>query len=59
VTEVKRLEAFYPAEEYHQKYYWKKPRSAYRRLVIAPKLAKLSQEFGHRVVERPAVAEGS
>jgi peptide-methionine (S)-S-oxide reductase len=41
VTEVKRLEAFYPAEEYHRRYFERNPSQPYCRLVIAPKLDKL------------------
>lgn len=40
VTEVKELEKFYPAEEYHQRYFDKNPREPYCRAVISPKLAK-------------------
>jgi len=46
VTEVKELERFYPAEEYHQRYYDKNPREAYCRAVISPKLAKLKKQAG-------------
>ena len=42
VTELKRLVAFYPAEDYHQDYYRLNPRSTYCRLVIAPKLERMS-----------------
>jgi peptide-methionine (S)-S-oxide reductase len=41
VTEIKPLETFYPAEEYHQNYFKKHPEQAYCRIVIAPKLKKL------------------
>lgn len=41
VTEIVPLEAFYPAERYHQNYYNQNPRAGYCRVVIAPKLAKL------------------
>ncbi|PPD57723.1 peptide-methionine (S)-S-oxide reductase MsrA [Dehalogenimonas etheniformans] len=41
VTEVKQLEAFYPAEAYHQDYYQLHPEKGYCQAVIAPKLAKL------------------
>ncbi len=41
VTELKPLEAFYPAEEYHQDYYQRHSEKAYCQAVIAPKLAKL------------------
>lgn len=41
VTEIVPLEAFYPAERYHQNYYNQNGRAGYCRVVIAPKLAKL------------------
>lgn len=42
VTEIKPLEAFYPAEKYHQNYYnLNKDTSPYAISVIAPKLKKL------------------
>ncbi|MBN1641506.1 MAG: peptide-methionine (S)-S-oxide reductase MsrA [Anaerolineae bacterium] len=40
VTQVVPLEAFYPAEDYHQEYYARNGRQPYCRVVIAPKLAK-------------------
>jgi peptide-methionine (S)-S-oxide reductase len=39
-TEVKKLESFYPAEDYHQNYYNKHPDQPYCAIVIAPKLEK-------------------
>jgi len=44
VTEVAPLAQFYPAEEYHQRYFEKNPHAAYCRLVIAPKLNHLVSE---------------
>lgn len=41
VTEIVALEAFYPAERYHQNYYNQNRRAGYCRVVIAPKLSKL------------------
>ncbi|ADJ26154.1 peptide methionine sulfoxide reductase [Dehalogenimonas lykanthroporepellens BL-DC-9] len=41
VTEVKRLEKFYPAEDYHRNYYMRHAEQPYCRVVIAPKLTKL------------------
>jgi len=40
VTEVKPLEVFYPAEDYHQEYFVKHPNQGYCQVVIAPKVAK-------------------
>jgi peptide-methionine (S)-S-oxide reductase len=40
VTEVKRLDKFYPAEQFHQRYFQKHPNEPYSRLVIAPKVEK-------------------
>ena len=45
VTEVAPLDVFYPAEEYHRDYYRRNPRQGYCQFVIAPKVAKLRQEF--------------
>lgn len=41
VTEVKKLNKFYKAEDYHQDYFDKNPNKAYCRIVIAPKLEKV------------------
>lgn len=45
VTEIKKLEKFYPAEEYHQDYYNKNAHQPYCSLVIGPKLRQFSLEF--------------
>ena len=45
VTEVKRLDVFYPAESYHQDYYARNPDNRYCELVINPKLEKVQKEF--------------
>ncbi|MFG5098020.1 peptide-methionine (S)-S-oxide reductase MsrA [Campylobacter lari] len=41
VTQVLKLEKFYKAEDYHQKYFKNNPNQAYCRFVITPKLEKL------------------
>lgn len=43
VTELKLLEKFYPAEDYHKDYYQKNFSSSYCRFVISPKLDKLKK----------------
>ena len=40
-TEIRPLEVFYPAEDYHQKYYESHKDAPYCQLVIEPKLEKL------------------
>jgi len=45
VTELKPLEAFYPAEEYHRDYYRRNPTQGYCSAVIAPKVAKVRKLF--------------
>lgn len=49
VTEVKPLVHFYPAEDYHQKYYQRNREAPYCQLVINPKLAKLRGEYRHKL----------
>ena len=45
VTELTPLEAFYPAEEYHQQYFERNPNQPYCQIVIAPKVAKFRQKY--------------
>jgi peptide-methionine (S)-S-oxide reductase len=44
VTTVEKLEAFYPAEDYHQNYFAKNPEAGYCQVVINPKLLKLREK---------------
>jgi peptide-methionine (S)-S-oxide reductase len=48
-TEVKPLEAFYPAEDYHQDYFARNPAQPYCQAVIAPKVAKLRRHYLDRL----------
>lgn len=45
VTEIRPLDKFYEAEEYHKDYYTKNPENAYCEIVINPKLEKVKTEF--------------
>ena len=45
VTEVVPLERFYPAEEYHQGYFQRKPTQPYCMAVVAPKVAKVRSKY--------------
>ena len=49
VTEVVPLNKFYPAEDYHQKYFEENPEQAYCKMVIAPKLAKFRKRYLKKV----------
>ncbi len=51
VTEIKRFEKFYKAEEYHQNYYDNNQSYPYCTFVIAPKVKKLLEKFGNKVKE--------
>lgn len=45
VTELKPLDVFYPAEDYHQNYFQLNPGNRYCQAVISPKLAKLENKY--------------
>lgn len=47
VTEIKPLQKFWRAEEYHQRYFEKNPEKAYCQLLINPKVDKLREKFKH------------
>jgi peptide-methionine (S)-S-oxide reductase len=49
VTEVVPLEAFYPAEAYHQRYFEKNPAQPYCQFVVAPKVVKARKVFAERL----------
>ena len=49
VTEIAPLEAFYPAEEYHQNYFVRNPSQGYCQVVINPKLKKLRDGHAARI----------
>lgn len=45
VTEVKKIDKFFRADDSHQRYFEKNPDKAYCRLVIAPKVKKVKEKF--------------
>jgi len=45
VTEVAPLTVFYPAEEYHHRYFERNPYQGYCQVTIPPKLNKLHKQF--------------
>ncbi len=49
VTELSKLDKFYPAEDYHQNYYNDNGQAGYCRVVINPKLQKLKQQYADRL----------
>jgi peptide-methionine (S)-S-oxide reductase len=49
VTRVVPLEAFYPAERYHQEYYRRNPAQPYCQAIIAPKVTKLRRAYLERL----------
>ncbi len=56
VTEVKPLDVFWPAEEYHQQYFQRNPQRAYCAAMIAPKVAKLRKAYAGRL--KPEQSQG-
>ncbi len=49
VTEIVPLQTFYPAEEYHQRYFERNPNQGYCRAIVAPKVAKFRKQFLSRL----------
>jgi len=47
VTEIKRLDKFYPAEDYHQNYERLHPENPYVQSVSVPRLNKFKKKFPH------------
>ncbi len=49
VTEIKALDKFYAAEDYHQDYYNRNTYAGYCQMVISPKVAKLKKMYAHKL----------
>ncbi len=54
VTEVVRLEKFWPAEPEHQDYFARNPWNGYCQAVVAPKVQKFRKTFADRLKARAA-----
>ena len=53
VTEIEALRVFWPAEDYHQRYFEHHPEQGYCQVVIAPKLAKVQRDFAQQLARAP------
>jgi peptide-methionine (S)-S-oxide reductase len=53
VTAVEPLRGFYPAEDYHKKYYESHKDAPYCQLVIAPKVEKVEEKFKNLLKNAP------
>ena len=49
VTEVRKLDRFYVAEDYHKRYYDKNPNLPYCIMVIRPKVEKVREKFSSSI----------
>ena len=49
LTQLQKLDRFYPAEDYHRDYFEKHPEQAYCQAVIAPKLDKFHKKWAQRL----------
>tara|TARA_Y100001949_G_C15834182_1_gene263340 strand:+ start:62 stop:592 length:531 start_codon:yes stop_codon:yes gene_type:complete len=49
VTEITKVDVFYPAEDYHQEYYNENGSQPYCQFVVAPKVDKFKQVFGDKL----------
>lgn len=49
LTSLEPAVKFYPAEEYHQRFFERHPEQGYCRAIIAPKVAKLRKQFADKL----------
>jgi peptide-methionine (S)-S-oxide reductase len=56
VTQIEPLQTFYPAEDYHQRYFENNPGAGYCRIVIAPKLGKFRKTYAANL--KPVTSTG-
>lgn len=53
VTQVKKLDRFYMAEDYHQEYFARNPYQPYCMAVVAPKVSKFRKHFLEMLKKQP------
>ena len=53
VTQLRPLEKFWPAEDYHRDYFARNPNQGYCQVVIAPKVAKMREKFASSLKQTP------
>lgn len=49
VTKLEPMPDFYPAEDYHQEYFFRNPQQGYCMAVVAPKVSKFRSKFAHKL----------
>ena len=54
VTELRPAASFYPAEDYHQRYFENNPQQAYCAFVVAPKVLKFREKFAGKLNRKAA-----
>jgi peptide-methionine (S)-S-oxide reductase len=54
VTEIVKLDVFYPAEDEHDDYFARNPGSGYCQVVVAPKVRKFRKQFSDRLKVKAA-----
>jgi methionine-S-sulfoxide reductase len=47
VTEIRKLDTFYPAESYHKNYFINHPEKAYCQVIINPRLAEIHKKYAN------------
>ena len=52
VTEIKPLDVFFPAEDYHQEYFARNPYQGYCQFVVAPKVNKFKKKYAHLLKDK-------
>lgn len=52
VTQIEPFSNFYPAEDYHQEYYFNNPSQPYCTFVITPKIEKFKKVFADKLREK-------